>query len=262
MRVHSVQGSGPREQGAWMAVFRNAVVNTVGGGSLEHQAIGQARSWLTDPHVIPGDAASGTSLVRYALGPSLGQCCGGVVHLAFERIAPHDAIRLCAELEPARQTLGLFGGGHVGRALIKLLADLPFSVTWIDSRDQIFPAVDADNVVCEHSDPVQRALADLPSGSAVLIMSFSHAEDLDVVAACLRRQRKRKDLCFIGLIGSKTKWASFRKRLEAQGFSQADLAQVTCPIGIQGISGKQPEVVALAVAAQLMQVFNQLQAAH
>ena len=85
-------------------------------------------------------------------------------------------------------------------------------------------------------------------------MSFSHAEDLDVVAACLKRRRERGDLPFIGLIGSRTKWATFRHRLEHRGFSQDEMAQVTCPIGIPGIKGKEPEVIAVAVAAQLLQV--------
>jgi xanthine dehydrogenase accessory factor len=93
----------------------------------------------------------------------------------------------------------------------------------------------------------------LAAGSHVLIMSFSHAEDLDILAACLRRQRESQDLPYIGLIGSKSKWATFRHRLEARGFTPAELAHVTCPIGIPGIPGKQPEMVALSVVAQAMQ---------
>ena len=100
------------------------------------------------------------------------------------------------------------------------------------------------------------AVPTLPAGSRVLIMSFSHAEDLDVVAACLRRQRQQQDLPFIGLIGSKTKWATFSHRLAERGFSPAELAQVTCPIGVPGIHGKQPEVIAVAVAAQLLQTLT------
>ena len=93
----------------------------------------------------------------------------------------------------------------------------------------------------------------LTPGSQVLVMSFSHAEDLEIVAACLRRQRERGDLPFIGLIGSRSKWASFGHRLQARGFSAAELERVTCPIGLPGIRGKQPAVVALAVVAQLLQ---------
>ena len=105
----------------------------------------------------------------------------------------------------------------------------------------------------EHSAPIEAAVAGLVPGSRVLVMSFSHAEDLDIVAACLKRLRQRADLPFLGLIGSRSKWASFRHRLEARGYSQPELAAVTCPIGVPGVAGKEPEVIAAAVAAQLMQ---------
>jgi xanthine dehydrogenase accessory factor len=104
---------------------------------------------------------------------------------------------------------------------------------------------------------VQAAVADIAPGSSVLIMSFSHAEDLEILALCLRRAREQDDLPYIGLIGSKSKWATFRHRLEARGFGEADFARVTCPIGVPGIAGKQPEVIAVAVAAQLLQRFGQ-----
>ncbi len=137
-----------------------------------------------------------------------------------------------------------------------VLASLPFAVSWIDSRDGVFPADAPDNVLCEHSDPVQGAVPGLASGSRVLIMSFSHAEDLDIVAACLARQRAQGDLPYVGLIGSKTKWATFRHRLEARGYSAAELSHVTSPIGVSGIAGKEPEVIAVAVAAQLLQTLT------
>ena len=243
--VDSVQGSGPREVGAWMAVFPQTLVNTIGGGHLEFQAITEARALL----MREGNALT----TRYALGPALGQCCGGVVHLKFERISAADAPALKQRLLANGQPLALFGGGHVGRALVNVLSTLPYNVQWVDSRDEIFPAQLPPNVVCEHSDPVHAAVADLPSGASVLIMSFSHAEDLDVVAACLKRQRLQGDLKFVGLIGSKTKWATFQHRLEAKGFTADELAFITCPIGVNGITGKEPEVIAVSVAAQLLQ---------
>ncbi len=262
--VDSVQGSGPREVGAWMAVFPHTLVNTIGGGHLEFQAITEARALLSRPaHVnVPstnGNLASAPThednalTTRYALGPALGQCCGGVVHLKFERISAADAPTLKQRLLANGQPLALFGGGHVGRALVNVLSTLPYNVQWIDSRDEIFPAQLPPNVVCEHSDPVHAAVADLPSGASVLVMSFSHAEDLDVVAACLKRQRLHGDLKFVGLIGSKTKWATFQHRLEAKGFTAEELAFITCPIGVSGITGKEPEVIAVSVAAQLLQ---------
>ncbi len=255
--VDSVQGSGPREVGAWMAVFPQTLVNTIGGGHLEFQAITEARALMARP-VSENSASTATHedntlTTRYALGPALGQCCGGVVHLKFERISAADVPALKQRLLASGQPLALFGGGHVGRALVNVLSTLPYNVQWVDSRDEIFPAHLPPNVVCEHSDPVHAAVADLPSGASVLIMSFSHAEDLDVVAACLKRQRARGDLKFVGLIGSKTKWATFQHRLEAKGFTAAELAFITCPIGVSGITGKEPEVIAVSVAAQLLQ---------
>jgi xanthine dehydrogenase accessory factor len=244
--VEATQGSVPRDAGTWMMVFAGDVVGSIGGGHLEFQAIEEARRRL--------QGGPGEPLRKYALGPSLGQCCGGTVRLRFERVGAADIELLQTRLADRLAPVALFGGGHVGKALAKVLATLPFELTWIDSRDEIFPAQVPPHVHCEHSDPVHAAVADVAPGSRVLVMSFSHAEDLDVVAACLRRQRDRADLCYVGLIGSKTKWATFRHRLEERGFSAAELSQVTCPIGLPGIGGKEPEVIAVSVAAQLLQV--------
>ena len=247
--VAATQGSAPRETGAWMAVFADAVLGTIGGGHLELQAIAQARALLA--------GSDTTATLRYALGPSLGQCCGGVVHLRFDKVAASDLPTLLPRLRSPHTPVALFGGGHVGRALVQVLATLPMDLRWIDSRDEIFPEALPATVSCEHSDPVQAVVPELASGSQVLIMSFSHAEDLDVVAACLTRLRAQDDLPYIGLIGSKTKWATFRHRLQERGFTEAELARVTCPIGVPGIVGKQPEVIAIAVAAQLLQALDQ-----
>lgn len=241
--VDATQGSAPRERGAWMAVFPEAVIGTVGGGHLEFDAIRQARA------MVPG-AAPHTA--RCALGPSLGQCCGGVVSLRFEPVTAADAPALSARLTTPQLPVALFGGGHVGQALVRQLALLPFRIHWLDSREEIFPPDLPAHVRAEHSDPVQHAVRDLVAGSHVLIMSFSHAEDLDVVAACLQRRRTCADLPFIGLIGSRTKWATFRRRLRDRGFSEDECDAVTCPIGLPGITGKEPNVIALAVAAQLL----------
>ena len=243
--VQASRGSVPREKGAWMAVFAEGTVGTVGGGHLEFQAIAEARQRLR--------GGAGEPVVRYALGPALGQCCGGEVQLQFEPVGAGDGAALLPRLQPVRTPVALFGGGHVGHALVRVLGNLPLQVSWFDSRDEIFPAQVPANVVREHSNPVQAAVAGLVPGSQVLIMSFSHAEDLEVVAACLTRQRLQGDLPFVGLIGSKTKWATFRHRLEARSFSAHELAQVTCPIGVRGVAGKEPEVIAVAVAAQLLQ---------
>jgi len=244
--VDSVQGSVPRNAGTWMAVFASGVVGSIGGGRVEVEATDEARRRLAQP-------GTGPAVRRYPLGPALGQCCGGVMHLRFETVAVADVAALRQRCVAVLAPVALFGGGHVGHALIEVLGRLPFQVTWIDSRDEIFPAQLPLNVACEYSDPVHRAVDALAPCSAVLVMSFSHAEDLDILAACVLRARQQQDLPYIGLIGSDTKWATFRHRLEAKGFGPADFDRVTCPIGIDGIEGKQPEVIAVAVAAQLLQ---------
>ena len=249
--VHSSRGSVPREVGAWMAVFARDTLATVGGGRLELDAIAHARIRLQQARC---DENPGDDLVRYALGPSLGQCCGGEVYLRYERVGAQDSGALAARWAQTLVPVALFGGGHVGRALVAMMGLLPMDVTWIDSRDEIFPTVVPHNVRCEHSDPVQSAVADLPAGARVVVVSFSHAEDLDIVAACLVRQRTHADLPYIGLIGSKTKWAAFQTRLQARGFTAAELAHITCPIGIAGLADKRPEVIAVAVVAQLLQI--------
>ncbi len=249
--VVRAEGSVPRDAGTWMAVSGDRVLGTIGGGRLEFDAIAQARALLAQS--ISGGQPAAPLVQRFALGPSLGQCCGGVVHLRFETIDAGSLDTLTQHLRGRLRPLALFGGGHVGQALVRVLATLPYEVSWIDSRDGVFPEDVPASVHCEHSDPVQGAVATLAPGSAVLVMSFSHAEDLDIVAACLRRLRAQDDLPWIGLIGSRTKWATFRHRLGERGFSAAELDRVTCPIGIAGIQGKEPEVIAVAVAAQLLQ---------
>lgn len=243
--VVATKGSVPRGAGTRMVVFAQGEQGSIGGGHLEYQAIAHARLLLS--------GQSTETQLRHVLGPSLGQCCGGAVELHFQAVTGADVAQLKSELAPKRTPLALFGGGHVGKALVKALAPLPFAVRWVDSRDEIFPADVPEGVECEHSNPVQAAVADLAPGSRVLIMSFSHAEDLDLVIACLKRLREKGDLPFVGLIGSATKWATFRHRLEDRGFSAGEIAQITCPIGVPGITGKEPEVIAVAVAAQLLQ---------
>ena len=244
--VQSTQGSVPRDTGTWMAVFAREVIGTIGGGRVEFEAIQRALG-----HLAAGTLVDETQ--RYALGPSLGQCCGGVMHLRFESVDAAQAPMLRTRLQGNLAPVAVFGGGHVGHALARLLGTLPFALTWIDSRDGIFPADLPPGVTCEHSDPVQDAVRDLAPGSAVLIMSFSHAEDLEILARCLQRQRAEADLGAIGLIGSRTKWATFRHRLEARGFRDDELDRVQCPTGLPGIRGKEPEVIAVAVAARLLQ---------
>ena len=251
VRVHSAKGSVPRGPGTWMAVSADQLIATIGGGHLEWRAIAHAKTLLASGRAA--DTQPADEVVHFKLGPSLGQCCGGALDLRFEylTLGAHDA--LLQSLQPSYQTVALFGGGHVGHAIEQALRPLPFDLMWIDSRDQVFPADVGEGVVLEHSNPVQAAVADVSPGALVLIMSFSHAEDLDVVVQCLSRHRACGDLPFIGLIGSQTKWATFKNRLRERGFSDVEIAHVTCPIGVPHLVGKEPAVIAAGVVAQLLQ---------
>lgn len=248
VEVARTQGSTPREAGAWMVVWPDAITGTIGGGNLEYQVMADARAMLARAAGAPAQ----DEVRRYPLGPALGQCCGGVVFARFTRITASDAAALRQRLAPALAPVALFGGGNVGEAIVHLLTTLPYAVHWIDSRDGVFPDDLPSQVRTDFSEPVQAAVDDIAPGSRVLIMSFSHAEDLDIVIACLERLRTRDDLPYIGLIGSKTKWATFRHRLTARGFSEQEQARITSPIGIPGIVGKEPEIIAIATVAQLL----------
>ena len=195
-------------------VRATASLGTIGGGQLEFQAIARgARAGS------PGGAGGrACSAIRWA--PAWASAAAAWCTCASSASAPPTSpalqTRLLAHLTP----VALFGGGHVGAALVRLLAHaaLRGHLDRQPRRDLSADALPAQ-VACEHSDPVQAAVADLAPGSRVLIMSFSHAEDLDIVAACLQRLRERDDLPYVGLIGSKTKWATFRHRLEERGFT-------------------------------------------
>lgn len=245
VEVESTQGSAPREPGAWMAVFASGQIGTIGGGQLEWLAAEQARRML----------AAGTAELRerYPLGPKLGQCCGGVVHLRLRLVRAADRAELQHKLAEQLAPVALFGAGHVGAALVQVLAPLPLQLIWVDSREAVFPAQLPANVVAEHSDPIEAAVADLPAGCSVFIFTHNHQQDLQLTQACLQRLRSSNDLGLIGLIGSATKHASFAHRLAERGFGDDEFARIICPIGLPGITGKAPEVIAVAVAAQLLQ---------
>lgn len=259
IRVTDTQGSAPRDAGTWMVVTDDRFYNTIGGGHLEFEAIATARELLAKN--------TGGFEKRFTLGASLGQCCGGVMHLRFDRLpdsVPGADLKrdregfLQAALEKFHSTLrpvAIVGGGHVGHAIVQALLPLPFSIMWADSREGIFPNVAHERLRMEQFDEISECVSQFPKDSLLLIMSFTHAEDLEVVREALMRKRSDPGCFpFIGLIGSKTKWAKFRHRLSERGFSETELAAVTCPIGIAGITGKEPAVIAASVAAQLLAI--------
>ena len=192
-----------------------ALIGTIGGGKLEFDAIADARALLAGQRGGRPNAASRWAR-RWA---SAAAAWSGCATNCCSPPTPSACAPNCWHALQGHMPVALFGGGHVGLAIVSVLGALPVRTHWIDSREEVFPAELPLNVRCEHSEPVHGAVPTLEAGSHVLIMSFSHAEDLDILAACLKRRRERADLPFIGLIGSKSKWATFRHRLEARGFS-------------------------------------------
>ncbi|MFO1038392.1 MAG: xanthine dehydrogenase accessory protein XdhC [Geminicoccaceae bacterium] len=247
VRIAEVAGSTPREAGTAMLVTESAIAGTVGGGQLEWRAIEVAREMLADERR--------TLELRLPLGPALAQCCGGYVALSLQRLAPEDAVALRTDLAAADASLplvALFGAGHVGRAVATALSPLPCRLQWIDPRPDAFPAAASRRTaIAVEADPVA-AVAQLPGGVYVLIMTHSHPLDLDLVEAALRRD----DTAWVGLIGSATKRARFEGQLRARGLGPEAIDRLVCPIGITGIEGKEPAVIAVAVAAQFMMAFE------
>jgi xanthine dehydrogenase accessory factor len=219
-----------------MVVTAGSAHGTIGGGHLELQAIAQAREMLAAAE--RGVPAPGPVTRDVALGPSLGQCCGGAVTLLLEPLLP-----------PA-WNVAVFGAGHVGRALVGLLGGLPCRVSWIDARAGEFPAEVPAGVERIVAEAPADEVADLPAGCDVVVMTHSHELDQEIVEAALRRH----DLRYLGLIGSATKRARFLARLAERGFPPDQLARLTCPVGVPGAGGKLPAEIAIAVAAQLLQV--------
>jgi xanthine dehydrogenase accessory factor len=241
VEVLDCKGSVPREAGTRMLVDRAGVVGTIGGGHLELSAIEQARAMLA--------AGRRAALLQdIALGPTLGQCCGGVLTLRFNAL---DAAAISAWPAPvSRFALQLYGAGHVGRAIVAQLAGIHCRVWWIDEREDQFPAAsEPAHIERLCVEPVEAEVAAAPAGAFYLVLTHSHDLDLRIAEAILRRA----DFGYFGLIGSKTKRARFVHRFEQRGIAAGTVARMTCPIGVPGIAGKEPEVIAIAVVAQLLQ---------
>ncbi len=243
--VARTRGSVPRQAGTRMLVAADRCAGTIGGGHLEWQAIAHARALIAAP-------GSREVVLDLALGPSLGQCCGGALSLAF---APLDAGAIAGwPAAPMRFHLQLYGAGHVGRAIARLLVPLAVRVDWIDDREDEFPASLGTaewpaNIRRIVTDPADAEVAGAPAGAHYLVLTHRHDLDLRIGERILRRG----DFGFFGLIGSKTKRERFIHRYQALGIAAADIARMHCPIGIDGIDGKEPEVIAIGVVAQLLQ---------
>jgi xanthine dehydrogenase accessory factor len=152
----------------------------------------------------------------------------------------------------------LFGAGHVGRAVVLALAPLPFTVRWIDSRTDQFAQYVPQNAVTVCTDAVERELAEAPRDAMVIVMTHSHPLDFDITVAALRR----RTFDFVGLIGSETKRARFTSFARQMGVAESDIDRLVCPIGVTEIKGKEPAVIAAALAAQLLIVSERVSVAQ
>lgn len=311
--ITATKGSVPREAGTRMVVTTADVFGTIGGGQLEFRTIQIARDMLATRALAQA--------ARFPLAASLGQCCGGLVSLLLEPVAP-DAEwvetmlqfkrnritciivtplcsgaagdKLVVSRDAVSGTLGaastdaeasliarqrlhslqptarlrvagieylfeihlvadfnvvIFGAGHVGRALVKILAELPCRIGWIDSRDNEFPEENYPDVEKHVSDYPEDEVARMPAGSYFLVMTHSHALDQLICERILLRG----DYAYFGLIGSILKRRQFERKLTARGVPAARVAEMVCPIGNIGIDSKEPMAIAVSVAMEIMQ---------
>ncbi|MFE5410772.1 xanthine dehydrogenase accessory protein XdhC [Microbacterium sp. NPDC056569] len=245
-----VRGHAPRNGGAKMVVSPGEVFETIGGGNLEATAVARAREMLASGTAEPELLTltlSDRETTEYGV-----QCCGGEVTVMLEplRVVPSVAV---------------FGMGHVGLEVARILARQHLDLHLVDSREAMLastrlgvdgapgPLADAVARVHVHHAPVPEAvLASVPAGTHVLVMTHDHAEDLAIVDQALRTE----GVASIGLIGSRSKWARFRGRLHVAGHDEAAVARVTTPIGLPDIPGKQPATIAVSVSAQLLQLIE------
>lgn len=275
--IAEVKGSSPREVGAAMLVWDGGQSGTIGGGALELMASERA---------LDGDRVS-----RHSLGPELGQCCGGAVTLVTEvydtqrlngidgpvyargvgemplsvkrvlakargeGINPESAMIDGWFVEPVQtpqRHIWIWGAGHVGRSLVGVLSPLPdVEITWVDTGPERFPSEVPCGVTVLPAVQPALVVAHAPESAEHLILTYSHALDLELCHAILSHR-----FGFAGVIGSRTKWARFRKRLTALGHSPAQIDRITCPIGQKDL-GKHPQAIAVGVAAELLRVENQ-----
>ena len=243
--VDSIVGSTPREPGAKMIVTGDHLYGTIGGGNLEFQACRIARDQLASGAVV--------GMRRFPLGAGLGQCCGGLVNLMFESL---DSVESWARAETDIETLPvyLFGAGHVGQAVVAAMRELPLAIHWIDSRDGMFPPDLPDSVISVCTDTPEAEVEAAPAQCCFLVMTHDHAIDQSLCEQILNRD----EFAYFGLIGSKSKRRMFETRMRRRGINPQCFERMTCPIGIDGISSKKPAVIAISVAAEIMQVYDQV----
>ncbi|MFY0639867.1 MAG: xanthine dehydrogenase accessory protein XdhC [Bermanella sp.] len=227
--VMGAAGSVPRDQGSKMVITADQQYDTLGGGHLEYKVVQHAQQLLADQSI-------GNYIEHFPLGASLGQCCGGSVSVLFESFAMKG------------MNLTVFGAGHVAKALMNILSQLPGTVRWVDSRDGMFPDESFQNVEMIKTDYPVDVMQSVAPNSQVLILTHNHQLDYELAECAL----KRGDLSYVGCIGSDTKAQRFKMRLEHKGLNQEQIQGFICPVGDTSITGKLPMEVAVSISAQLI----------
>ena len=242
--VQEVRGHAPRAAGATMVVSAADVHGSIGGGNLEATAVQQARGMLASRATEPGQLR--LALNPHAAGEHGAQCCGGEVTVSLAPL-------------PVPPAVAVFGVGHIGTELARILARHDLDLILVDSRpervtaDALAPLADAvARISARHSPDPGAGVGDLPRGTHVLVLTHDHAEDLAICDAALRRD----DLGTLGLIGSTAKWRQFEARLADLGHPPEAQARIRTPIGLPGIPGKEPATIAVSVAAELLAVIT------
>jgi xanthine dehydrogenase accessory factor len=230
-----VSGSTPRNSGTKMVISQDEIFDTIGGGHLEHKATKYARTMLDKDK-------SDQQLEHFQLGSNLGQCCGGNASVLFECFAAVGV------------NIMLFGAGHVGKALIPILAGLPCHVTWVDSREELFPTnIEAyQNVTKVVSEEPECEVASMPANSYFVVMTHNHQVDFEITQAVL----KRGDFSYLGLIASDTKRRRFQQRYKHRELDPLQVARMSCPIGLEQVGGKLPMEVAISVAGEIVNLYQ------
>lgn len=287
--VVGARGSTPREAGARMLVWPDRFSGTIGGGALEKQALDQARRLLAQDvrrhalqdyplgpllrqccggHVrlllerLDGESLAWLTPAAAARGPFAltARFAGGRMSRSLDGPGPHGSdgpttpimeVRCLSEtIRPALPRVVIFGAGHVGQAVARAFAPLPFHLDWLASREDLRPEASGTRAEIFPEDELVEAVEAAPAGTLVAIFTHSHDLDYRLTLAALRRD----DLAYVGLIGSRTKRARFDRRLRDDGVTEAELARLTCPIGIADLKSKEPAVIAIALAAQLLKL--------
>ena len=236
MTVLDTRGSSPRDVGTKMVVSKDEIFDTIGGGALEHQSIEIARELLSNNQQVQHTET-------FNLGKDLKQCCGGVVSVFFEVFPASNFI------------LNIFGAGHIGQALTKVLADIDCKVNLFDSRAEMLQQNYTKNIQTHHLTEPEIAIESCFPNSYFLVMTHDHALDQQLCEAILARG----DSVYCGVIGSRTKSIKFRQRLLKKGFSQDEFSRLTCPMGLSDLKTKKPMEIAVSVVAELLMLRDKQQ---